>query len=298
MDPLDEFEFKPLTEGLGFHKKTIRLQEQVQRSRMVENSLGVSLPPSAPPEHKSMPTPAQSLEDLLKTLDRPMGSSVKITQTLPRPDNQSRSEHRKEALEIEMPPMGPVQVPRPQKGRLDIPTPGSEVLIRPAPLTPAQQVGPKRGASNSPGPQLEPATVSLQAAILDAVVVTAVTLLFLVSLVLITKIEIFSVFASAKTDITTQLSLILLFLAVMQMYVVVARSFYGRTLGEWTFDYQLGRDEEHSRTMYPILVTLRSLLIILTGLITLPVLSWMTGKDLAGRVTGVALFQQRMPPLG
>jgi hypothetical protein len=159
-------------------------------------------------------------------------------------------------------------------------------------------VGPKRGASNSPGPQLEPATVSLQAAILDAVVVTAVTLLFLVSLVLITKIEIFSVFASAKTDITTQLSLILLFLAVMQMYVVVARSFYGRTLGEWTFDYQLGRDEEHSRTMYPILVTLRSLLIILTGLITLPVLSWMTGKDLAGRVTGVALFQQRMPPLG
>jgi hypothetical protein len=291
MDPLDEFEFKPLTEGLGFHKKTIRLQEQVQRSRMVENSLGVNLPPAPPPEPKATQTPTQSLEDLLKTLDRPMTPSVKITQPLPRPDQ------RKEFVEPEMPPI-PAMNLRQQKGRLDIPTPGSEAMIHPGAVAPAAVVGTKRGASNSPGPRLEPATVSMQAAILDAVVVTAVTLLFLVSLVLITKIEIFSVFASAKTDLTTQFSLGLLFLAVLQMYVVVARSFYGRTLGEWTFDYQLGRDDEHEKTIYPILVTLRSLLIIATGIVTLPVLSWILGKDVAGRMTGVILLQQRMPPIG
>ncbi len=32
MDPFEEFEMKPLSEGLGFHKKAVPLSEQVKKS--------------------------------------------------------------------------------------------------------------------------------------------------------------------------------------------------------------------------------------------------------------------------
>ena len=287
MDSLDEFEFKPLTEGLGFHKKTPKLQEQTQTSSQVSM-------PSTAAAPKPAPT-VQSLEDLLKTLEKPMGipvppssPSVQMTQTLPR-----------EAMDTEIPL--PTPAPKPPRGGYDIPVPGSEVQIQRTPPSTVQRpvgLGPKRGAADSPLRKLEPAAVSVQAAILDGIVVTAVTLLFLVSLILVTKIDILSVLLSAKTDLTTQFSIFLLFLSVMQMYVVVARSFYGRTLGEWTFDYQLGQDYEHDKSVYPLQVVARSLLILATGLVVLPLLSMILRRDLPGQLTGVQLFHQKVDPIG
>lgn len=308
MDPLDDFEFKPLTEGLGFHKKTPKLQEQqTQSPSQQSNQMG-----------KPVPT-VQSLEDLLKTLEKPMTSSsaassatssansVQITQTLPRPGSASAASAASglsaaSAMDTDIPFPSPMPSHKSPRGGYDIPTPGSEVQIqRPPSQTTVQRpigLGPKRGAADSPIRKLEPATVSIQAAILDGIVVTAVTLLFLVSLILVTKIDILSVLLSAQTDLTTQFSVLLLFLSVMQMYVVVARSFYGRTLGEWTFDYQLGQDYEHDKSIYPLQVVARSLLMLGTGLIILPVLSLILGRDLAGQLTGVQLFHQKVEPIG
>lgn len=297
MDPLDDFEFRPLTEGLGFHKKTIKLQEQMQRSGVVENRLGATFP-EAPPESPSASargSNVQTLEELLKSLEKP--AALQMTEPLPRMEaNESMSQR---ALDMDLPIPNTPAMPskRERRSTLQVPDPGSEASVRPqggVNLIP----GTKRSASNSPSGRLIAATVSAQAAILDAVVVTAVTLLFLVSLVLVTKIEVLSVILSAQTDMTTQMSLGLLFLAVLQMYVVVARSFFGRTLGEWTFDYQLGTDEDHKKAMYPFKVAWRSMVVILTGVIVLPILSWITGQDLAGRLSGVRLYQQRLTPLG
>ncbi|NJL25897.1 MAG: hypothetical protein HC902_12510, partial [Calothrix sp. SM1_5_4] len=39
MDPFDEFEFKPLTDGLGFHKKTVSLKEGLNKSGVLEDEL-------------------------------------------------------------------------------------------------------------------------------------------------------------------------------------------------------------------------------------------------------------------
>ncbi|MEZ4872416.1 MAG: hypothetical protein R2827_09280 [Bdellovibrionales bacterium] len=49
-------------------------------------------------------------------------------------------------------------------------------------------------------------------------------------------------------------------------------------MGEWTFDHQLGRDEEQEEALYPLKVVWRSILIILTGVVILPLLSFVTRR--------------------
>ncbi|MCB0363723.1 MAG: hypothetical protein KDD35_13440, partial [Bdellovibrionales bacterium] len=47
-DAYDDFQIKPLTEGLGFHKKAINLSEQVSRSGMSQENIQRPIP-EAPP---------------------------------------------------------------------------------------------------------------------------------------------------------------------------------------------------------------------------------------------------------
>lgn len=47
MDPFDEFEFKPLTDGLGFHKKAVSLKEGLKNSGVLEDELQ-GIPASMP----------------------------------------------------------------------------------------------------------------------------------------------------------------------------------------------------------------------------------------------------------
>ncbi len=269
MDSSDDFEFKPLTEGLGFHKKTAKLSTETK--------------PQTQPN-------VQTLEQLLKTLEKPVSSSnVQMTQPLPRNEQKAFG-----LPDLDLDAVAPTKSAR---GSFDIPQPGSEVHPSYKKKATAEAPALKRSAPNSPPPRLSPATTSVQASILDAIVISAVTLLFLVSLILVTKIDVLSVIGSAKTDLTTQLSMVLLFVAVMQMYVVVSRSFFGRTLGEWTFEYQLGQDGDHQKSLYPLKVMARSLLILFTGFLVFPILSWIMGRDLAGEITGVKLYQQKLEPL-
>jgi len=50
MDPMDEFEFKPITEGLGFHKKAEKIKADVKSasSSLVQDRVARSVPDRAP----------------------------------------------------------------------------------------------------------------------------------------------------------------------------------------------------------------------------------------------------------
>ena len=78
----------------------------------------------------------------------------------------------------------------------------------------------------------------------------------------------------------------------MQIYFIISRAFCGKTLGEWTFDLQLGRDEDFKSENYPLRVILRSLVVTFTGVIVIPVLSFVFRRDLAGKITGLNLYSQ------
>ncbi|MBX9767857.1 MAG: hypothetical protein K2X47_11345, partial [Bdellovibrionales bacterium] len=129
------------------------------------------------------------------------------------------------------------------------------------------------------------------AAIFDALVVVGLTCLFAVALLLITGTDLNIILTNARTDLATQLGIGLLVLSVFALYSIIGRAFCGMTLGEWTFDLQVGSEGEQMRAWYPLAITLRWILLVATGLVVFPLLSAIFGKDLLGRATGVKLYQ-------
>jgi hypothetical protein len=138
-----------------------------------------------------------------------------------------------------------------------------------------------------------PESVSFASAGLDGIIVLALAMVFLIALVAVTKVDLNAIIRNLNKDHMTQISLGVLLLAVMQMYVIIARAFFGRTVGEWTFDLQIGRDEDQRKEVYPLRVALRSLINVVTGLIVLPLVSGFLDQDLAGRMSGAFLYRQR-----
>jgi uncharacterized RDD family membrane protein YckC len=189
-------------------------------------------------------------------------------------------------MEIETPK--PVQSPFPQPGAYK-----SNIKKTPTPQE-LSSTGTRRGAADSPQRKLQAATVSLESALLDFNIVMGLSLVFMMALLMITKVDLNIVMKNLNTDYMTQASLGVMFIAVMQMYVVISRSFFGRTLGEWTFDLQVGEDSEQKQETYPLKIALRSLLITFTGLFCLPLISALLGRDIPGQVTGVKLYRQRI----
>lgn len=302
MDPFDEFEFKPLTDGLGFHKKSVNLKEGLKKSGVLQDELSPlpsALPKAMTDDAPIAPLKKHSFEEVLSALEKsPLSREQKnkdlqFTETLPR----DPAPVKKSAMEIET-PRAPVQSPFPRPDAYKSPDKAPVIVAKdtkkPASLKEMADAATKRSASNSPKSRLAPATMSLESALLDLIIVTGLSLVFMVALLMVTKVDLNIVYKNLSTDVMTQISLGVLFLAVMQMYVVISRSFFGRTLGEWTFDLQIGEDEQQVKESYPIKVALRSLLTTVTGLVLLPLISVILGRDIAGQVTGVKLYRQKM----
>lgn len=299
MDPFDEFEFKPLTEGLGFHKKATPLKDQVKSSGLLDDKLK-TLPTAAPRDLDAEELASShrlTFDDVISSLERsPLGREremtgkdfLEVSQPLPR-EAQPSSASALSAMEIEMP--RPIQSPFPSSDTLKRPMNGLKKVPRKQELA---SVGTRRGAADSPQSNLVEASTSFAAAILDLIVITALSLIFVISLLTVTKVDLALVVANLKIDLMTQIAFGVLFVAIMQMYVIISRSYFGRTLGEWTFDVQLGKDDEQHRGGYPLKVTFRSFLVTVTGLVLLPVLSALFRTDLAGRLSGVRLYKQRV----
>ncbi len=299
MDPFDEFEFKPLTDGLGFHKKSVSLKDGLKQTGVLEDELQ-SVPMTIPKGISDALNSAKgtlkkhSFEDVLSALEKtPLSrgplSDLQFTEALP------REKEKREAMEVELP--RPVQSPFPRPDAFKGPTLKRAPTVGPAKSakqTELNNVGTRRGAADSPQRKLMiAASVSFESTFLDAIIVMAISMVFLIALLVVTKVDLGQVMSNLDKDIMTQISFAVLFVAVMQMYVIVSRSFFGRTIGEWTFDLQLGRDEEQRLEVYPLRVAFRCVLNVLTGLIVLPLLSAVMGRDLAGRISGVQLYRQR-----
>lgn len=257
MDPFDDFEMKPLTEGLGFHRKAIQLNDAAkkagqppQRSSLADLSLDASL------DYKKE-YPAESI---------PMQKTYHSEPELPLPPRARDSEKI------------PAMEPRWQQ-----------------PVNSDFMSKTQRGAADSPRVQgWQKTPVSLSSSILDGVVVFAVSLLFLASLLAVTNVDFSLVYRNLLNDVMTQICFAVLYIAVLEIYVVLSRSFCGKTLGEWTFDCQMGSDDQIQSSFYPLLIVWRSLVILLTGVVVIPLLSFIVRVDLASYLTGLQLYKKRI----
>jgi hypothetical protein len=139
---------------------------------------------------------------------------------------------------------------------------------------------------------LAPVAVNFSAALIDGMVVAGISTILLVCIITITQINLVAMLSNASTDMATQKNLVFLFLAVLQMYMLVSRAFFGATLGEWAFDTQLGTETQQRKLVYPLQVVARMFLITITGLFAIPLLSFAFKRDLGKYLSGLQLFRR------
>ena len=297
MDPFDDFEMKPITQGLGFHKRKVADDE-------IAHEVTKEIPKAETGQYLGE---EQELQELMSALDRVSNSLADSMANVTQVETKEKVDLEQDIEIIEALPRKAVHIEPPHLGRNmppiieDIPVapkipekipnvPRESKVSTPLKKTSASV---RRGAADSPVRNLKPAVFSFSSALLDMMVVLAMALLFLISLLLVTGIKLAMVFKGLQSDIMTQLSMGMLYVAVLQLYVIVSRSFFGKTLGEWTFDFQMGDSEQIKSAVYPILVLWRSLVIVGTGVVTLPLLSIIFRKDIASYITGLQFYKNQ-----
>lgn len=252
-DPFEEFEFRPLNEGLGFHKESTS---------------------------KKAPAPIEPAlkAKILESKNEPAGASAGATPVL------------KTALprkNLKAPASMPLE-----------PLPNADKIL--AELN-RQNLDFKERASQEKSLQQKAAiatpttSYSLSALILDGMLLTAAFLTCLIILLMVTKVDLMASLADPESSPMLYSSLGGLFAILAWMYLVIHRMGLGATTGEWVFDIRLGSPEQFNTASYLLRTCLRSLIIVGTGLIPIPLISLIAGKDLLGRWLGVEL-QHSLPP--
>lgn len=285
MDPFEEFEFKPLTEGLGFHKKKAAgakfVKEEEQEtfsSQKFIRDQGLSLldenPSTTPlsatlPRKKSPNTSAPSalMEETLDITSPSAGAVDEILKTL--------QKNRRMNIDEEA-PKNKVNAPTFTKHKVA----PQKIAAKTAPVNIAHKEQPKETAW------------SFSAGILDTMLVVAASLLCMIILLVITKVDLIGNLTHPDAYGMIYLATFGIFATVSFVYLTANRVFLGYTPGEWAFDQQVGKDADLNTAAFSLRVIARSLLVIATGFILFPIISMILNKDFAGKVSGAKLYRK------
>lgn len=80
------------------------------------------------------------------------------------------------------------------------------------------------------------------------------------------------------------------FLFSFWAYMIMMRVFMGASLGEWSCQLRLGQPLQRIKPTYVLRVMLRTTLLLMTGVITFPLLSLIFKRDLLGELTGIRVY--------
>ena len=144
-----------------------------------------------------------------------------------------------------------------------------------------------------PVPRYREMSSNFASGIIDSMVLLALSSLFVISLVFITRVDVLAMLANSKMRIPTLFDLGLLYMGVTLLYYMLSRGLFGSTLGDWAFDVQLGSDKERNHHFYPFQVVFRTLVIMTTGVLTIPLVSLGFGKDIAYYFSGLKLYNRQ-----
>jgi hypothetical protein len=252
-DPFEEFQFKPINEGLGFHRR----QKQAQAP--------------AAPQFTSRPQPAAAPA-------MSAAPSMNNIFTSPLPRNEARTESR---TAFNIPSIEDDSIAKAQTAVNEI----LKNLNQKRHLDFATETERTRG-------DLKKSKPIFFAATLDGMLITAAFLLSMIIMLMVTKIDLFLNLSQAETAGPLYLATAALFLSVYFIYVVVNRTFLGFTPGEWAFDQRCGTPDQMNTIGYVPRLVARTMIVMMTGFIVSPVLSYLFNKDVAGQITGLNLFRK------
>lgn len=262
MDPFEEFEFKPLTEGLGFHKKkqasgaAAQPEPETIRSPLLKDQgLGLieegSTDPLRPPLPRKKASTIPAGPDSLTEVggSGTTGASVAVDEIL-----KTLQKNRRLELDKTLPK--------------------------------------QKFTATSTKEEFKRTTWSFSASMLDAMLVVAASLLCMIILLIVTRADLIGNLRNPDAQGMIYISIFFLFAGVAFIYLTVNRIFVGCTPGEWAFDQRIGKPEELNRASFSLKVIARSLLVVATGFIVLPLLSLLFNEDLAGSITGAHLYKK------
>ncbi len=256
-DPFEEFEFRPINEGLGFHKK--------QKAAAATSANFETL------TSRPQPTTRQTFN----ITDIPAAPSTfsaplpRYTQTQTGRSNINIPVVEDDSIAKAQTAVNEILKNLNQKRHLDFAT---ETVRTPE--------------------ELRKSRPYLFAATLDGMLILAAFLLSMIVMLTITRVDLFLNLTHPETSGLIFMATTLLFVSVAFVYMVVNRAFLGFTPGEWAFDQRCGKSNEMESLSYIPRIAFRSLIVIATGFITMQILSYLFNKDIAGQISGITLFRK------
>ncbi len=262
-DPFEEFEFKPLTEGLGFHrnKETPKPTTPSQfNSKLEFRSPNLKFETSTP-----ITTPAG--------LNSPLPRHSFQTETS---QNSNRPQTK-----IHVPMIEDDSIAKAQSAV-------NEILKN---LNHKKQTE-ESIARNKKRMIWKNTTPSLMAGFLDTMLVTAGFLLMLIAMLTITKVDLISNLSNPGLNSMIWVATAALFAAVTLIYMVVFRTYLGFTPGEWAFDQRCGTEMQQATATYILKITARTMLVMITGFFPMALISMILRTDITGLITGLQIQKQ------
>lgn len=244
-DPFEEFEFKPLTEGLGFQKK---------KTAATPAATGLSTRGIDFTDTEESGSPFKAPLPRKETKGKPAAPSTPTPSPV---DEILNTLQKNRKLEIELD----------RKHRQELRNPKTaETWKAAAPLF---------------SPML-----------LDGMLITAGSLLCMIIMLVVTKVDLLRNLSNPDTEGMIYTATAALFLGIGSIYMIIHRIFLGYTPGEWAYDIRLGKPEQQNSAIYSLKAIARQFLIIATGVVILPLAGLVTGKDLAGLLSGMTLTKK------
>ncbi len=255
IDPFEEFEFKPITEGLGFHREQKNLAQKpasMAKEILTEESKSLLSTPLPSKKNNSSAATVSSLMFETET-NSSLNRSTDVVDEILRNIQSTKTANKN------------IQAATQEAFKAS----GKQVKL-----------------------EFKKSSVLMSAIFLDMMLVFASTLLCLVLLLAVTKVDLLSNLKNPDEQGFIYISTFSLLLTVGFIYYSCYRSFLGATPGEWAYDQKIEANTAKQDGLYTFKIVLRSLVIIATGVVFLPFFSWILKKDLTGNLIGLNLVRK------
>jgi len=275
-DPFEEFEFKPLTEGLGFHSqgKKATPKAEVKMDSKVESRIDSKPDLKFEARREERRQEKSFVDDLLDLSTLETG---KLDQPLLRTPLLKR-------------PSAGSEIPAPTPTQ---PTKVDEVLkgLQKHNWDFQETGAARKSLKAQPEFAFRPSGYDVSAVVLDTMLVIAAFLGSLIILLMVTKVDLIAAVSTASTELLL-VAFGSLIASICWIYLTVNRLFLGSTPGEWVFDQRLGPADAQGTARFAWKAILRATLILATGLVFFPLFSILLRRDLLGRWMGLELHQK------
>lgn len=273
-DPFDEFEFKPLTSGLGFHKESSSTKASTpsvtSKVEFKNSHLNFETTPTTTSTATNVGTPTGF--NLNSPLPRAAASPAPVTAT---------TSNQRKAM-INVPTIEDDSITKAQ-------TAVNEILKN---LNQKKQQE-EALARNKRRPEWVAAVPSLSAGFLDTMLIAAFFLLSLIAMLAITKIDLLANISNPDPQYLIYWAALSLLGSIQIIYFVACRAFLGCTPGEWAFDQRCGNELQLASTTYVLRVAARSIINVATGFALMTIISLIVRFDVLAALTGTQIQRQK-----